>query len=91
MEPLGTAGIQSLLPQTYRCIYGILQSLSVAKPRRGAQEGKGGDGLNALGNLTFNHLESTTTFSPSQVKIFQVCLALEEKLFCALLLLNRPI
>lgn len=47
--------------------------------------------MNILGNLAFNHLESTVTFSPSQVKIFQIGLALEEKLFCALLLLNRPI
>lgn len=73
------------------CFYEILQLLSVAKLPRGAQEGKGGDGLNAMGNLAFNHLESTMTFSPPQVKIFQVCLAPEEKFFCALSLLSRPI
>lgn len=91
MGPLRTAGIQSLLPQMCLCFYGILQSLSVAKPPRGAQEGKGDDGLDALGNEAFNHLASTMTFSPPQVKILQVYLAQEEKFFCALSLLNRPI
>lgn len=89
LGPLRTAGIYSLLPQMCLCFYGILQSLSVANPPRGAQEGK--RDLNVLGNPAFNHLESTVAFSPSQVKIFQVCLALEEKFFCALSLLNRPI